>query len=250
MAEILTRLTSFNPGELKVIIFGDECILNEPIEKWPVCEALISFFSDGFPLAKAEAYVALVKPRFVVNDLSAQHLLLDRRRVYNTLLEHGIPVPRHCVMDRDNKVQTLAPTATCDADFEETEEFVRVGTTRIEKPFVEKPVDAEDHNVCIYYGHTLGGGMKQLFRKVGNSASQYVEPAEGEPYVRVRRDGSYMYEDFMSTGGTDVKVRRLRMIECALCPQSQSTLTLGFTPCRSTLLAPPTRTQRPAKARS
>ena len=184
-------------------------IVNQPIEEWPVCEALISFFSDGFPLEKAEAYVKLVKPRFVVNDLSAQHLLLDRRLVYNTLLEHGIPVPRHCVIDRDTppRVRSLAPTACCDDDFEETEEYVRVGSTRIDKPFVEKPVDAEDHNICIYYGHMgMGGGMKQLFRKVGNSASQYVEPAEGELYVHVRRDGSYMYEDFMSTGGTDVKV--------------------------------------------
>ena len=184
-------------------------ILNQPIEEWPVCEALISFFSDGFPLEKAEAYVKLVKPRFVVNDLSAQHLLLDRRLVYNTLLEHGIPVPRHVVVDRDSppRVRALAPTAIRDADFEETEEYVRVGNTRIDKPFVEKPVDAEDHNVCIYYGHMgMGGGAKQLFRKVGNSASQYVEPPEGELYVHVRRDGSYMYEDFMSTGGTDVKV--------------------------------------------
>jgi inositol hexakisphosphate/diphosphoinositol-pentakisphosphate kinase len=184
-------------------------ILNQPIDEWPVVEALISFFSDGFPLEKAEAYVKLTKPRFVVNDLSAQHLLLDRRLVYNTLLEHGIPVPRHCVVDRDAppRVTALAPTASCEADFEETEEYVRVGSTRIDKPFVEKPVDAEDHNVCIYYGHMgMGGGAKQLFRKVGNSASQYVEPPEGELYVHVRRDGSYMYEDFMSTGGTDVKV--------------------------------------------
>lgn len=197
---------AFHPAVAQLVIFGDEVILNQPIERWPVVECLISFFSDGFPLEKAEAYVELVKPSFVVNDLTMQHLLLDRRRVYNTLLEHGIPVPRHVVVDRDSGVRAYAPTAAAEDAFEETEEYVRVGSTRLDKPFVEKPVNAEDHNVCIYYGHTLGGGMKRLFRKVGNQASAYVEPPVDEPYVRVRRHGSFLYEDFMSTGGTDVKV--------------------------------------------
>uniref|UniRef100_J3L4M8 Uncharacterized protein n=1 Tax=Oryza brachyantha TaxID=4533 RepID=J3L4M8_ORYBR len=53
----------------------------------------------------------------------------------------------------------------------------------------------------IYYPSSAGGGMKELFRKVGNRSSEFY------PDVRkVRRDGSYIYEEFMPTGGTDVKV--------------------------------------------
>jgi len=243
MQAVLSRLTGFAPGEFKVrrgrlaprepgslsqpplaahhlhrrpdpqpahpALAGGGTFLTPARARVAECaaqECLISFFSDGFPLAKAEAYVALVQPAFVVNDLAMQHLLLDRRHVYNTLLEHGIPVPRHVCVDRDGVVESLAPSARREEEFEETEEYVRVGGTQLNKPFVEKPANAEDHNVCIYYGHSFGGGMKRLFRKVGNQASAYVEPAMEEPYVRVRRHGSFLYEDFMSTGGTDVKV--------------------------------------------
>ena len=53
-----------------------------------------------------------------------------------------------------------------------------VGGRVVEKPFVEKPVDGEDHNVHIYY---RGGGGRRLFRKVsGLSASpvQAVQPLD------------------------------------------------------------------------
>ncbi|VAH64696.1 unnamed protein product [Triticum turgidum subsp. durum] len=63
------------------------------------------------------------------------------------------------------------------------------------------PSMVNDHNIMIYYPSYAGGGMKELFRKVGNRSSEFY------PEVRkVRRDGSYIYEEFMPTGGTDVKV--------------------------------------------
>mgnify|MGYP004067231773 CR=1 FL=1 len=77
MSAILTRLEKF--GEFEILVFGDERILREPVEEWPKVDALLSWFSDGFPLAKAEAYAKLHKP-FVVNNLNRQWDLLDRRQ--------------------------------------------------------------------------------------------------------------------------------------------------------------------------
>lgn len=76
-----------------------------------------------------------------------------------------------------------------------------VNGVQISKPFVEKPVDAEDHNIYIYYPMSAGGGSKRLFRKVDDRSSEFY------PHVNeVRREGSYIYERFVITQGTDVKV--------------------------------------------
>ena len=85
--------------DLEIVMFSDELILHSPIEEWPVVDALICFFSEGFPLKKAESYVSLRRP-FLVNDVHAQHILLDRRKVYAILKEHGIPVPPHIIVNR------------------------------------------------------------------------------------------------------------------------------------------------------
>ena len=210
MNAILTRLEKF--GEFEILVFGDDCILNKPIEEWPKVDALLSWFSDGFPLKKAQAYARLNKP-FVVNDLSKQWDLLDRRVVYKTLQDNNIPVPPHIVVNRNAPApRGVMPTHEVEhkaEGFEEYEDYVECDGVRINKPFVEKPADAENHNICIYYPHTVGGGYKALFRKVGNQASKYYPPPAADsdkPYTLVRRDTSFIYEDFMSTGGTDVKV--------------------------------------------
>lgn len=48
----------------------------------------------------------------------------------------------------------------------EVDDHVEVNGEVFPKPFVEKPVCAEDHNVYIYYPTSAGGGSQRLFRKV------------------------------------------------------------------------------------
>eukprot|EP00986_Skeletonema_menzelii_P017176 scaffold18049_cov117-Skeletonema_menzelii.AAC.2 len=211
MSEILKRLdqTTFEP-----VFFGDALILNEPVESWPICDVLIAFYSNGYPLEKAEQYVALRRP-YLINDLRMQRTLMDRRLVYDLLEESGIDVPRHVFMSRDGYVSTGTgdgPRKNADdeggssicreePEIEEHDDHIEVNGVTINKPFVEKPVDADDHNIAIYYPSSAGGGCKKLFRKVGDRSSEFY-PEINE----IRRDGSYIYEEFIETQGTDVKM--------------------------------------------
>uniref|UniRef100_A0A2K5K6B2 Inositol hexakisphosphate and diphosphoinositol-pentakisphosphate kinase n=1 Tax=Colobus angolensis palliatus TaxID=336983 RepID=A0A2K5K6B2_COLAP len=146
---------------ITVVVFEEEVILNEPVENWPLCDCLISFHSKGFPLDKAVAYAKLRNP------FSTEYII----QIY-----------------------------FYECNLIEGEDHVEVNGEIFQKPFVEKPVSAEDHNVYIYYPTSAGGGSQRLFRKIGSRSSVY------SPESNVRKTGSYIYEEFMPTDGTDVKV--------------------------------------------
>ncbi|XP_072138274.1 inositol hexakisphosphate and diphosphoinositol-pentakisphosphate kinase 2 isoform X4 [Mobula birostris] len=190
MTQILERLCKFE--YISVVIINEDVILNESVENWPVCDCLISFHSKGFPLDKAVAYAKLRNP-VLINDLNMQYYIQDRREVYRILQEEGIDLPRYAVLNRD-------PDRPDECNLVEGYDHVEVNGEIFQKPFVEKPVSAEDHNVYIYYPVSAGGGSQRLFRKIGSRSSVY------SPESTVRKTGSYIYEEFMPTDGTDVKV--------------------------------------------
>ncbi|XP_068178449.1 inositol hexakisphosphate and diphosphoinositol-pentakisphosphate kinase 2 isoform X5 [Antennarius striatus] len=190
MTQILERLCRFE--YITVVIFPEDVILSEPVDRWPLCDCLISFHSKGFPLDKAVSYAKLRNPLHI-NDLNMQYYIQDRREVYRILQEEGIDLPRYAVLNRD-------PDKPEECNLVEGEDHVEVNGEIFQKPFVEKPVCAEDHNVYIYYPTSAGGGSQRLFRKIGSRSSVY------SPESSVRKTGSYIYEEFMPTDGTDVKV--------------------------------------------
>ncbi|RMX45431.1 hypothetical protein pdam_00019294 [Pocillopora damicornis] len=182
MQEILGRMSAFDCVD--IFVFPDDIILNVPVEEWPICDCLISFYSSGFPLEKAIEYTKLRKP-FSLNDLEMQYALMDRPTMYSLLESAGIETPRHAILLRDDDGN---PSNT---KFVELDDSVQIGDMIFHKPFVEKPVDAEDHNVYIYFPSRIGGGSQRLFRKVGDRSSVY------SPESSVRKKGSYIYEDFV-----------------------------------------------------
>lgn len=110
-----------------------------------------------------------------------QYDIQDRRKVYSTLQAEGIEIPRYAVLDRDSP-NPKGSSENCvkrypfrggyfgvsDHELVESEDHVEVNGVVFNKPFVEKPVSAEDHNIYIYYPTSAGGGSQRLFRKVFN----------------------------------------------------------------------------------
>ncbi|CAO3589087.1 unnamed protein product [Absidia cylindrospora] len=211
MRHILDRLLNY--GDFDIVIFGDKTILDEDIENWPGCDFLICFFSDGFPLEKAVQYVKLRKP-CMVNDVCMQSLLWDRRVVLAVLDAIGVPTPPRVVVSRDGGAKVDADAAKAFKEYNGMDldriltnyakntpsvEITRDGLTGdgdkcLEKPFIEKPVDSENHNINIYYPKSLGGGGRRLFRKIGNKSSEFDPELEF-----ASEEGSYIYESLMMT---------------------------------------------------
>ncbi|CEM21967.1 unnamed protein product [Vitrella brassicaformis CCMP3155] len=191
MEEILRRITK--AGEFRIVKFPEEVILEKDVSEWPKVHCLIAFFSTGFPLDKAIDYVRKFKP-ITLNDLEHQKVLRSRLEVYRVLDEWSIPHPNYITVDHD-------AVRRGEKSFEEYYDYIVYEGIRLNKPFVEKPIDADDHNNWIYYPRNTGGGCKKLFRKVKDRSSNF------DPELhQVRRDSMYIYEEFLPTYGTDVKV--------------------------------------------
>ena len=281
MQNILDILNKFT--EFKIIIFSEEVIFKKEIDEWPIVDALIIFFSDGFPFNKGLKYINLRKP-FLVNDFEIQKVFWDRVKVLKMLEEEGIPTPNHIIVDRgdeinndgesnnnltelntsaekEKKVNTykkeinylikenrisdlklnlrkgityqnskkeiekiklnksknssssslknnssnntfkVEPKEEEKDELMEFDDHIEYKGKKLYKPFVEKPFNGDDHNIYIYYPPNLGGGHKRLFRKTKEYSSLYFPNAN-----EIRRDKSYIYEEYLQSDGFDVKV--------------------------------------------
>lgn len=84
-------------------------------------------------------------------------------------------------------------------EIEEYPDYVVINGSRMDKPFVEKPIDANCHRVNIYFRSSNGGGHQELFDKKSKASSAY------SPDSCIRRDDSYFYEEFIPNDGSDIK---------------------------------------------
>ncbi|CAD8165624.1 unnamed protein product [Paramecium pentaurelia] len=155
---------------------------------------------------------------FLQNDDSSQHM--KSVQTAKQLQELLLP-PRQDTIEDKNKNKMKQGMRSYDArslsavidikkdnkdlqitKIEEGDDYLLINDQKLVKPFVEKPFDAEDHNIYIYYNSRDGGGCKKLFRKVGNQSSIF-DPTQNS----IRNDNeNYIYEVFLPTNGFDIKV--------------------------------------------
>lgn len=116
-----------------------------------------------------------------------QALLWDRRLV-GAMLDHlQVPMPTRLEVSRDGgpkvdeELQAIVKdklglklgglVVDPEVRLREDGNAIIVDDKVMEKPFVEKPVSGEDHNVYIYF---RGGGGRRLFRKVSICTIQFI----------------------------------------------------------------------------
>ena len=101
--------------------------------------------------------------------------------------------------EKDDEESESSKCESINESLKEFDEYIELKGNKINKPFVEKPANGDDHNIYIYYPHC--GGQKRLFRKTKNLSSLYYPNNN-----KIRRDKSYIYEEFLQSDGFDIKV--------------------------------------------
>lgn len=212
MRRLLNSVVKYGEGRIVVDVFEEEVILGLSVDRWPQCDVLLAFYADGFPLEKARQYIRNWPRMRVLCDVSMQERMLDRRNVAVMLRDAGIPAPASIFVNRDSwgernggRRHRWTVNATDSVQGQDWVHFFGVDDPALEgcsmrRPFVEKPVSAEDHRVSVYYPGT--SGVRNLFRKRGDCSSS-LSAGPGT----IRTDGSYIYEEFLpSEESQDVKV--------------------------------------------
>ena len=77
--------------------------------------------------------------------------------MYQILKDNGIEQPIYAIKKQDDNIKII-----------EQDDQIEIDGQVFVKPFVEKPVNADDHNIYIYFPSSAGGGSQRLFRKVNS----------------------------------------------------------------------------------
>lgn len=172
-------------------------ILNQPIENWHSnIHVIIAFQSTGYPLYKVLSYVKKYKCKCINGDLINQAYFSNREKIKQILTKHDIPQPQYFAVHRQriycdnckkrllelkikhteclcrikelNKIDNIDIPEICDQckyispeGLEIHDEYIQFQDKKISIPLLEKPINADNHDIYIYKPHQV----IRLFRK-------------------------------------------------------------------------------------
>ncbi len=203
MQLLLQQLNQY--AEFEYVFFGNQMLLHTPVQQWPTVQVLFCFHSSGFPIKRAYQYIRFQEKKCSAEkkqmciqlfDIATQRFtLLNREKVYKKCQELQVRVPNYLVIKRDNHI------LPCDKSIQSlsiNDHALSINSLPVmEKPFVEKPLDANNHKVHIYFSPFV---VRCLFRKINNKSSELVDGVQS-----VRCNDSYLYEQY-EPSKEDIKV--------------------------------------------
>jgi len=139
----------------------------------------------------------------LLNNVSLLLDMKDRSKLLRKLSEHSIPTPPFvaCVRNGDNNSVQQQQLVV-----EEHDDHVMISGKRINKPFLEKPLDRRDRAIYVYYPKTAGGGRALIAsRESGDLLSCRRSNSWFEHAGRVRREGSFIYQEYMQSEGFQIQ---------------------------------------------
>lgn len=145
MRGIVNSLRICNPT-FTIVLLDEYEMEAHHVSDWPVVHVLLTMYSPPFPLDKVLAYCDLRRP-VLVNNLHMQPHMMDRRQIRNLLDQAGVPTPDAVFVDRDNG--DVVEQRGENGDTLVVKNVKRKKDFAISKPFVEKPVNPEDHSMYL-----------------------------------------------------------------------------------------------------
>jgi len=181
--------------DVEAFEFNVETLQFYDVPSWPRCDAFLCLDRDSnYPnrtqvLARIDQYIALHKP-FILNPQPLREKLRSRSWIYRRLNSIGIQTPEYAIYD---------PLSTIRVVREDRKDSVKIGKHVIKRPFIEKPIKTDSHDIVIYHANGKG------------STVMHTPPEQGTQVYHsennsIRTDGPFIYEEFLPNA-LEVKIK-------------------------------------------
>lgn len=141
----LIRAIEMLEPSFNLIEIDETMMKTTPVENWPICDVLLTLESPEIPLHEIRQYIRMRCP-LLVNNVFMLPMLKDRRVIRRALARKHVPVTPAIYLNRSDGDIATQPLHDAGNTLVVTSR-ARGGTSySITKPFVEKPVDPDDHS--------------------------------------------------------------------------------------------------------